>query len=282
MNDLRSRLNQRRELFVFRPYHHDPNVCHNILRSTSNEQSKVELFDPQVNENNVPIYISNVNYLVKSEEIKEYCEDNYGRLDERNGIIKYNHGLFFIKFKSKKAVDAFMKDKEKHNIGGRKWSCKRMYPKETHEKDKCRYQISNCLLITFLTFDEYQVVDISMMNEMLKSQGRIVSIKRNDQLLNFIVEFDDYDVVDKILIENEERCILCFKVKLEKYFEENDRATNNINNVKNEILKSELHRVRLGNHDLRSRVKKLEEELHYLSSKRSHEAGGDPGSKRVK
>ncbi|CAF1391028.1 unnamed protein product, partial [Didymodactylos carnosus] len=232
-------------------------------------ERKVEFVNVNIPENNVSIFISNVQYMVKCDEIQAYCEKYYGALHEQNGIYQSGPGLFFVKFKNKQSVDSFMDDRPKHKLGFRQWSCKRMFEKNKYENCPGRYQVSNFLSITLLEIDKNQVLDIGVIFQAFRAQGRIISVKEQEKSTKFIVEFDDYDTVDKILLENTDRnkIILNIPTKLEKHLEK-VTSTENSGNKESRQLEAELHHLRLGNHALRRREERLEEEIKYLRRKR--------------
>ncbi|CAF0768396.1 unnamed protein product [Didymodactylos carnosus] len=172
--------------------------------------------------------------MVKCDEIQAYCERYYDAL--QNGIYQSGPGLFFVKLKNQQIVDSFMDDRLKHNMGFRQRSCKRMFEKNKYENCPGRYQVSNFLSITLLEIDKNQILDTGVIYQAFRAQGRIISVKEQEKSTKFIVEFDDYDTVDKEDYDTVDK----------EDYDTVDKEDYDSGSKESRQLEAELHYLRLG------------------------------------
>jgi len=157
------------------------------------------------------IFIGSLNYITSEESFMSYFS-RFGQLKDtviiRDPITKKSKGFGFVQYTNSSMVDEVMKNRP-HTIDKRQLDVHRSMPR-SQVKQSEHYKQANTLFISGIEHlvSSSQLVE-SDLRAFFEKYGRVVNvfIPRNKQTTkpkNYgFVTFDDYDSVDKIVIQND-------------------------------------------------------------------------------
>lgn len=162
------------------------------------------------------IFIANLNHNTSEQELKSYFS-KFGNLSEitviKNRETQRPRGFGFLKYSDSFMVDEVMKNRP-HCLGDRQLDVKRMIPKKS-QNEKANLNSEKIYISGFGS----DVSEQELINYFEK-YGHILSINLKPPRIGMtmcygFITFDDYDSVDKIILQNN-HCIKGYCLKIRK------------------------------------------------------------------
>ncbi len=183
-----------------------------IQTNQSSENFNAQLKQKVSSQDNLnKVFIGSLNYITSEDSFKSYFS-RFGQLKDiviiRDPITKKSKGFGFVQYTSASMVDEVMRNRP-HTIDKRQLDVHRSMPR-SQVKQSEHYKQANTLFISGVEHlvSSSQLVE-SDLRAFFEKYGRVVNvfIPRNKQTTkpkNYgFVTFDDYDSVDKIVIQND-------------------------------------------------------------------------------